>query len=415
MALALRHGLARHLAASVALLATACAPEPDRAVAPETAIEMGTRSEYVHPGAPHAARIAGPGLAVDREETAWLAWIRSVDGERSVKLARRVGDGFEVARVDPEGFAPSSAHQAPGLAAGPDGRVHLTWSVAREDAGDSPFASDLVVRSADAAGSVEIETPRRLNEDRPGSRGFEGIAVRADGALVAAWLEGGRTSRSRVAVVEPGGDGLVTTLDEQACPCCRFALASAADGRVGLLWRDELPGKVRDMVFAVAGPDGLSSPRSVRRDGWSLAACTHRGGALAFAPDGRALAVWYTEGDDSRPRLLAAWGGEEGFDEALVVHEGEGSFPDRVALAIDPVGLGVVLWERRTPVRSEIAARTVRGRSLGPVRVLSQGVKASEPQIVARPSGGFLASWNEEVFPTLRTVVTTLDPAPDRG
>jgi len=408
MALALRRELARHLAASAALLATACAPETG--TAPE--IGIGARWEHVHPGAPHAARIAGPALAVDRDGTAWLAWIRSADAERSVELARRVGDAFEVVRVDPEGFAPSSAHQAPGLAAGPDGRVHLTWSVEREDAGGSVFASDLVVRSATAAGSVELGTPRRLNEDRPGSRGFEGIAVRADGALVAAWLEGGRTSRSRVAVVGPGGDRLVTTLDEQACPCCRFALASAADGRVGVLWRDELPGRVRDMVFAVAGTEGFSSPRSVRRDGWSLDACPHRGGALAFAPDGRALAVWYTEGDDSRPRLLAAWGGEGGFDDPLLVHEGEGSFPDRVALAIDAAGRGVVLWERRTPVRSEIAARTLEGRSLGPVRVVSQGVKASEPQIVARPSGGFLASRNEEAFPTLRTVVASLDPTP---
>jgi hypothetical protein len=245
--------------------------------------------------------------------------------------------------------------------------------------------------------------------DQAGSRGFEGLAVRADGALVAAWIEGGRTSRAQAVVLEPGGERLATTLDDQACPCCRFALGSAPDGRIGLLWRDELPGKMRDMVFAVARTDGFSPVRSVHRDGWSLDACPHRGGALAFAPSGRSLAVWYTEGDDSRPRLLAAWGGEEGFDDPLVVHEGEASFPDRAALAIDPVGRAIVVWERRTPVRSEIAARAVEGRSLGPVRVLSRGVKASEPQIVARPSGGFLASWNEEVFPTLRTVVASID------
>jgi hypothetical protein len=86
-----------------------------------------------------------------------------------------------------------------------------------------------------------------------------------------------------------------------------------------------------------------------------------------------------------------------------------GSLPDRVALAIGADGAGLVLWERRSPVRSEIAARALdAGGRPGAVRVLSRGVHASGPALVAAPDGGFVAAWNEEEFPVLRTVVADL-------
>ena len=93
----------------------------------------------------------------------------------------------------------------------------------------------------------------------------------------------------------------------------------------------------------------------------------------------------------------------------MAVHEGAGSQPDRVALAVGADGAGLVLWERRSPVRSEIAARavTAHGR-LGAVRVVSSGVHASGPSLVAAPGGRFVAAWNEEAFPALRTVVVEL-------
>ena len=44
------------------------------------------------------------------------------------------------------------------------------------------------------------------------------------------------------------------------------------------------------------------------------------------------------------------------------------------------------------------------GRTLGPVRVLSQAIKAWTPD-VAVASGGFVVAWHEERFPSTVTVV----------
>jgi hypothetical protein len=44
------------------------------------------------------------------------------------------------------------------------------------------------------------------------------------------------------------------------------------------------------------------------------------------------------------------------------------------------------------------------GRTLGPVRTLSQAIKAWAPDVAVAP-GGFLVAWHEERFPSTRTVV----------
>jgi hypothetical protein len=152
----------------------------------------------------------------------------------------------------------------------------------------------------------------------------------------------------------------------------------------------------------------FAAPERVHDDGWSLAACPHRGGALAFDAAGGALAAWYTEGHDRTPELrLARAEPGGGFGPPQRVHDIAGALPDRVALALRPDGVGLLVWESVTPVRSEIAARAILagGRRLGPVRILSRAVKASGPAVAPLPGGEFAVAWNEEAFPALRTTV----------
>jgi hypothetical protein len=83
---------------------------------------------------------------------------------------------------------------------------------------------------------------------------------------------------------------------------------------------------------------------------------------------------------------------------------------------MDGTGRGVVVWEDSTAVRRRILLRSVGegGRSLGPVRTLSQAIKAWAPA-VARAPGGFLIAWHEEQFPATRTVVLHVTGAEEEG
>jgi hypothetical protein len=81
-----------------------------------------------------------------------------------------------------------------------------------------------------------------------------------------------------------------------------------------------------------------------------------------------------------------------------------------VRLALDGRGGGAVAWEDATAVRRRIVVRTTRdgGKTFAPLRVLSTAVKAWGPDLAADPAGGFVVAWQEERFPSIRTVVHRL-------
>ena len=404
----------RPAACAAALLALACgAPTPELAV--------GELREVVHPGVLHQVHVSEPALAVAPDGALQIAWIRADADGRHVWTQRLDGAGpSEPVRVDPAGTAVASGHQAPGLAVAPDGAVHLSWSSSRPQA-ESPFASDLRL-STSRDGGKSFGPPLRVSLDEPGARGFEGIAVDAAGTVILAWIESSGPAAA-TALARIGADGAPIAppirLGARTCPCCRVGVATGPGGRVGVGWRDELPDAVRDMVVARSADSGRSFGAAglVHADGWSLAACPHRGGALGFDAQGGALAAWYTEGEDRTPelRLARAESGAE-FEAPRRVHEIPGALPDRVALALRPDGSGLLVWESVTPVRSEIAARAVRegGRNLGPVRILSRAVKVHGPAVALLPTGEFAVAWNEEAFPALRTVVLPVSPGARR-
>ena len=104
--------------------------------------------------------------------------------------------------------------------------------------------------------------------------------------------------------------------------------------------------------------------------------------------------------------LLAVVADGRRFGPPRRVNTATGSVPDHARVAVDATGRGIVVWEDSTAVRRRILLRSIAegGRSLGPVRTLSQAIKAWAPDVTAVP-GGFLVAWHEERFPATRTIV----------
>jgi hypothetical protein len=320
-------------------------------------------------------------------------------------------------RVDPPDLVVDSAQQAPGLAIGAGGEIHVTWSSRRPRPQGALFASDLRL-STSRDGVRSFEPPLRINADRPASHAFEGIASDGNGALLVAWLDDrdgpGRAGVFAARVTDAGRRvERETRLSRSACVCCRVDVAADPGGQAGVLWREELPGKVRDMLLArsLDGGRSFAAPTRVREDGWVLDACPHRGGQVAIAPGGEWVSAWYTEGRDERPALyLARSRGGAGFEGPLALHEDDGSIPDQVGLALGSDCTQLAVWETQTAARRRVMFRT----PPGPARLLSSAVKAFAPAAVATPAG-FAVAWHEEVFPTTRTVVQLLDRAAGRA
>jgi hypothetical protein len=371
------------------------------------------RVEITHPGRGHEVHLSGAAVAVAADGTPVVTWA-SQEGNDNVLYAARAGRGAPV-RVNPPGNCVDSLHQSPGIAAGPDGTLFITWSSRKPVPKGGLFASDLQLSSSHDGG-VTWFGPVRVNDDQPTSHSFEGLAVAPDGAVLVAWIETrddkvatmlARVTERGTRVAEP------MRLDTgETCVCCRVDVAVGPGDGVSVLWRKVLADNVRDMVLAVSRDGGRSfaAPALVHADGWKISACPHRGGSIAADAKGRLYAVWYTEATEGRPDVLFATSTDaRRFSPPRRLHTATGSIPDQARLAVDPAGRAVVVWEDSTAVRRRVLMRTTRdgARTLSPPQSLSPAIKAFAPAVaVAR--GGFIIVWHEEQFPSIKTVVQTL-------
>ena len=404
------------LAAAGILLSTSLAvgQAPERAGA---AREPAT-STVTHPATGHEVHLSSPAVAVDREGpvVAWMAQER----HDNVVYAARPGGGR--VRVSPAGTSGDSLHQAPGLAIGPGGEIYVTWASRRPKPEGGLFASDLQLsRSVD--GGKTFEAPVRVSDDTPISHSFEGLAVAPDGTVLVAWIEtrAGSRPRTYLARVADAGRRVESTVkvdDDETCVCCRVALAAARPDLVTVLWRKVFPGDIRDMVIARSRDGGriIDPTTRVHVDGWRITACPHRGGSVAIDTRGRVHAIWYTEGTRNEPDVLYATASDgQRFGTPRRVHVSATSIPDHARLAVMGDGRAVIVWEDATAVRRRVLLRETTASGLGPVRLLSQAVKAYAPDVAPAPDGGVVVAWHEEQFPNTKTVVLRIGAAPAAG
>ena len=371
------------------------------------------RLELTHPPRGHNVRLSAAAVGVVGDGPPIIAWAAPEGGD-NVLYAARPGQ-MDPVRVNPAGTSVDSLHQAPGLATGPHGEVYLTWSSRRPVPVGGLFASDLrLSRSLD--GGRTWDSHLVVNEDKPTSHSFEGLAVAPDGTVIVAWIEPRETAATFVARVLDRGTRVGDTrrLDTgETCVCCRVGVAAGPGDRVAVLWRKVFPENVRDMVLATSRDGGrtFDAPALVHADGWKIAACPHRGGSIATDARGRLYAVWYTEGAEGRPDLLFATSADgRRFSPPRPLQTTTSSIPDHVRLAVDGSGRAVVVWEDSTAVRRRVIMRTTLdgGRTLSPPQTLTQAVKAFAPDVVVAP-GGFLIVGHEEQFPSIKTVIYSLE------
>jgi hypothetical protein len=382
------------------------------AAAPATVPTLGARQHIVQ-GKGHEVHTSPPAVAALPGGATLLGWVAQEGDANNVYVASAAG--APRVRVNPDGVSVDSLHQAPSLAAGPGGEVYVAWSSRKPVPTGGLFASDLQLsRSLD--GGRTFEAPLRVNEDRPLSHSFEGLAVAPDGTVLVAWIDtrdGADKPRTWLARIAERGSRVsqVARLDDaETCVCCRIDVATGGKGAVAVLWRKVFPGSIRDMVVGLSHDGGRTfpAPALVHDDRWHITACPHRGGNVALDGQGRVYAAWYTEGRGGTPDMLFAVAESRGrFGAPRHLHTAPGTVPDHVRLAVDARGRAVVVWEDMTAARRRVLMRYSLdgGRTLSRVQTLSSVIKAYNPDVTISPAGDFIVVWNEEAFPDLRTVV----------
>jgi hypothetical protein len=280
-----------------------------------------------------------------------VAWVSAPDGGSDGRLYVATDNKpvtelrDSLGGIEPHGEAPPKVDYAP------NGSLYALYAVAKVIPGRRfPFTTLRFAASAD--GGRTWSQPRSVASDSlTGSRNFHALHVGHDGTIYVAWLESGASGKSGTFITHSTDGGTtwnvpVRVAQEEACPCCRTAIATARDGTLYLAWRAVAAGNVRDIVIATSKDRGATwtSPAAVHADNFIIDGCPHAGPSMRTDSAGRLHIAWWT-GAEGRAGVYYARA-EQGanFGSAIEMSRGRLVRPSHVQLAVDGNDIAVA-WD----------------------------------------------------------------------
>jgi hypothetical protein len=283
----------------------------------------------------------------------------------------------------------------------------------------------LAARSDDGGASFGAAAPLPGSEAN-GNRGWESIAVDANGQVAAIWLDhrdtaaGGamhhdgqahtghgdadgvaRAQQSKLYFATLGGQRAIA-ITGGVCYCCKTGVAIGVNGAIYAAWRHVCPGNIRDVAFTWSGDGGrtFAAPTPVSRDQWALDGCPENGPAIAVDVRERVHVVWPTLVKDtaagSAPNLAlfyAVRSGDRFSPRQAIPTSGT---PRHPSLAAGTAGSLLVAWDEQTGGSRRVAL--ARGATTGSApmtftRLPHNTSVRAEYQAVAATADGFVAAW----------------------
>ena len=279
---------------------------------------------------------AEPTAASAPDGSFYVAWVNHEANNRADVMLGRHDPGKTPAasvRVNPEaGTATAWRGDQPSVAVAKNGSVYVVWT-ARVEA-DGRKGTDLYLSVSSDMGQ-SFATPVKINDDKvPAAHGMHSMGVAADGRIYVSWLdernvhvpkpstkaEGHHMESNRELFIADSTDGGRTfsrnrKVADEACPCCKTALAVAADGTVYVGWRHVLPGNFRHIAVSKSSDAGVTfaKPVIVSDDKWVLQGCPVSGPSLSVdRSSGNLKVVWYAAGENSAAGVYFAESKDKG-------------------------------------------------------------------------------------------------------
>lgn len=351
---------------------------------------------------------AEPTTAVGSDGSFYVAWVNHEAKQADVMLGRFDANGKAAGapvRVNPEaGVATAWRGDPPSVAVAKNGSVYVVWT-ARVEA-DGKKGTELYLSTSNDRGQT-FAAPVKINDDKtPAAHGMHALDVADDGRIYVSWLDERNVaapkpstkadghhmeSNSELFIADSSDGGRTFSRNRkvgaEACPCCKTALAVAADGTVYISWRHVLPGNFRHIAVTSSSDAGatFSKPVIVSDDKWMLQGCPVSGPSLA-AEGGVLKVLWYAAGEGNAPGLYVAESKDKGQSfspRQLLAQEGVRGTPVLAANG----SADVAIWEMTGGAAAETKFRKLANES-APVSV---GTNAELPAAVAGKDGLFVA------------------------
>ena len=359
---------------------------------------------------------AGPGswayaLAAAPDGGVYLTWVEKSGNRHALRISRLDGESWSPARTVAAGgsewFVNSLDH--PAVAAGPGGRLLVSWLVRPEAARHAKYGYGLRMALSSDGGQSWKTVYEAGADNTEDYTGFVGFTAGRDGfrAAYLAPLAEGAAQRDaehvktlRFAELSLDGECLSDErLDADVCTCCPLATAVTSNGPV-VVYRDHEPGEVRDISIVRRVGGTWTAPRPVHRDGWEINGCPGNGAAIQ-AEGSRVATAWFTMARE-QPRVLLVLSDDAGERFGDPIRIDAGSPAGWASVALLPDGCTAVSWlEKRSnePGVGDVMLRIVDGEGRpGGARTIakaSSGRATGIPQMV-RSGGRLVLAWRRE-------------------
>ena len=349
---------------------------------------------------------AAPMYALSPSGTHTIAWVSAPEGGSDGRLYTSTNGAPPSELRDPAGGIEPHGEAPPKLVYAPDGTLYALYAVGRVVPGRRfPFTTLRLSTSRDQGRTWTA--PLAVGGDStPGSRNFHALHVDSTGALYVAWLESRAQSKSATFLTRSADGGRSWTpavrvaLDE-ACPCCRTAIATAPDGTLYLAWRTVLPGNIRDVVVASSADQGRtwSQPQRVHADNFVFEGCPHAGPSMHVDDRGSIHIAWWTGREGAAGVYYArSDAGPGAFQPPVALGVAPFARPAHVQLALDGPDRVVVVWDDGRELLPSVTVRVSgdRGATFGDAIIVSAPAIAATFPVVAVRAGRITLAWTEQ-------------------
>ena len=329
----------------------------------------------------------GPGVTAGADGRVYLSWLEpaSPEGDQ-LRFSVREGQGWSEPRtiasgtnwfVNPADF--------PSLAVMAGGTLAAHWLVMSGGDESEAYNVQLVFSSDKGDTWTKPVVPHRDGKKR--QHGFVSLVPTSDGNIGALWLDGRRMPNEvegdmalMYTTIGPNGKlGPEVQLDGRTCECCQTSMAATQEGLVAV-YRDRSEKEIRDISIVRSRNGQWSGPEPLSQDGWEIPGCPVNGPAVSS--NGKNVAVAWFTGVNDKPQVYALLSGDSGQSFGQKIRIDGGNPVGRVDVVSLPSGAAAVSWIERAGDAAEVHVRQA-----GADRVLAAPVKVSGAAGVR--SGGF--------------------------
>lgn len=204
-------------------------------------------------------------------------------------------------------------------------------------------------------------------------------------------------------------------IDSNACQCCRTAVSSSKDGRIGIAYRDLLPGEIRDISFSRSDNNGntFSAPVSFSNDDWAVDGCPHDGPSVASKKN-KSYVAWFSGGKESGVHYA-----ELDSTGRMIIKKELSPNGRFIQLCILPDGTRIAAYnetyEKGDTIFSKIIINKIEGNTFLQKVITKPNRNASYPVIQAVNNEDVIVAWkdNEKVYYELVNTATIINPIPE--